>query len=111
VSIPTCSPPDRAIRLAWTMRYNLPRKLSWSLTNAFMRQLSMCRSDEARRLLLGISEKTVEPLYVPELTARRGLKSRVARAAPSVLPSERKMVAYLERKHAAKATGVRAKVA
>lgn len=45
--------PGDPIREAWAERINLQWKNpSKMLTNAFMCQLSMCRSDEARRLLI-----------------------------------------------------------
>jgi hypothetical protein len=47
---------DCHIRMAWRMRFNLSeRQVRSYLTVEGMWQLSKCRSDEARRLLLGIS--------------------------------------------------------
>lgn len=44
------------VRDAWAIRFNLTRKQRACLLNVRMcQQLSMCKSDEARRLLLGCS--------------------------------------------------------
>jgi hypothetical protein len=45
------------VREAWAMRFNLTRKQRASLLDVKMcQQLCMCLSDEARRLLLGVSQ-------------------------------------------------------
>lgn len=57
---PTGNPngrPECPVRAAWTLRYGLGPKRRQELTQSFMAQLSFCKSDEARRLILGISEK------------------------------------------------------
>ena len=44
------------VRLAWKMRFGLSeKKAKISLHTEGCRQLSQCTSDEARRLLLGVS--------------------------------------------------------
>ena len=45
--------PDE-VRLAWTLRYELSAKAHRQLSVEKMEQLSFCKSDEARRLLLGV---------------------------------------------------------
>ena len=57
MSKPVGRPAD-LVREAWAMRFNITtermkRDLSWSL----LAQLSFCKSDEARRIILGVSEK------------------------------------------------------
>lgn len=49
-------PPD-IIREAWCLRFNLHNRDEdrGFMCASLMRQLSRCRSDEARRLILGIS--------------------------------------------------------
>ena len=50
---------DNYERYAWLMRFGIKvthRRL-WGMTDKLMAQLSYCRSDEARRLILGIGEK------------------------------------------------------
>lgn len=47
--------PQDLVRAAWTDRYRLSERRRRMLTDAFMSQLSCCKSDEARRLLLGMS--------------------------------------------------------
>lgn len=49
--------PADEIRLAWTLRFSLTPRQSRDLNCLFMKQLSQCRSDEARRLLLGVGER------------------------------------------------------
>jgi hypothetical protein len=46
------------IRKAWCIRFGIPytRKHRLWLTDAIMWQLCQCRSDEARRILLGVSK-------------------------------------------------------
>ena len=47
------------------MRYALERfKMARFLTNSLMDQLSQCKSDEARRLILGIGEQYDAPVAV-----------------------------------------------
>lgn len=48
-------PPD-AIRHAWATRFALPPRQEHRLDPRAMAQLSRCKSDEARRLLLGVRE-------------------------------------------------------
>lgn len=45
------------IREAWSLRYGLTRGQYHQLNTRFLNQLSMCRSEEARRLILGVKEK------------------------------------------------------
>ena len=42
---------------AWKERYHLSARKARLLTDAFMCRLSLCKSDEARELLLGIEDK------------------------------------------------------
>lgn len=44
------------VREAWTLRYNLTPKQRSKLTEALMAQLSFCKSDSARRLILDARE-------------------------------------------------------
>jgi hypothetical protein len=49
--------PGCPIREAWTMRFNLPQVNDRRvMTDSICRQLSFCRDDEARRLILGIRD-------------------------------------------------------
>ena len=41
------------IKLAWTLRFGLSAKKACLLTPEFMAQLSRCKDDSARRLILG----------------------------------------------------------
>lgn len=50
VRIPHC-----LITQAWIMRFNLTYSEARCLTSPVLRQLSQCRTEEARRLLLGKS--------------------------------------------------------
>jgi hypothetical protein len=54
--------PKDLVRQAWSMRYEkqTTHPARW-LSEAMMAQLSFCRSEEARRLLLGLSEKEEVP--------------------------------------------------
>ena len=47
------------MRLAWAMRFGITHRVhnSDDLRDALLRQLSFCKSDEARRLILGIKPK------------------------------------------------------
>lgn len=48
--------PAEPVREAWAIRFNLTRKQRALLLDVKMcQQLCMCLSDEARRLLLGVS--------------------------------------------------------
>ena len=48
--------PAEPVREAWALRFGLTRKQRITLLSVKKcEQLSMCRSDEARRLLLGVS--------------------------------------------------------
>jgi hypothetical protein len=44
-------------RSAWAERFRLSERRRLKLTNKLMRQLCLCRSDDARRVILGIGEK------------------------------------------------------
>ena len=44
-----------AIREAWSLRYELTDKKRYLITESFCNQLSCCKTDEARRLILGVS--------------------------------------------------------
>jgi hypothetical protein len=44
------------LREAYTMRYGLSQKQRKSLTPPLLNQLQACKSEEARRLILGVSE-------------------------------------------------------
>ena len=49
--------PAETVREAWAMRFGLTEKVKFLLlTPQICWQLGMCRSDEARRLILGVSE-------------------------------------------------------
>jgi hypothetical protein len=41
---------------AWAERFGLTEKMRSSLCDEDFQQLSLCRSDEARRLILGVSQ-------------------------------------------------------
>jgi hypothetical protein len=43
-------------QLAWTLRFGLSAKKACLLTPEFMAQLSRCKDDESRRLLIGKSQ-------------------------------------------------------
>ena len=43
-------------RIAWSERYNLTAKQTQMLRHADLDQLCHCRSEEARRIILGISK-------------------------------------------------------
>ena len=45
------------VRKAWAMRFGMSVHNSADLTDSLMAQLSFCKSDEARRLILGIKPK------------------------------------------------------
>ena len=50
--------PAEMVRYAWALRYGLTAKQWYALlTPQMCWQLGMCRSDEARRLLLGASRR------------------------------------------------------
>lgn len=51
-------PKPDIVREAWEMRFRLTpwKRKNHRLTEALMAQLSFCRSDEARRIILGISK-------------------------------------------------------
>jgi hypothetical protein len=57
VSNPVGRPPD-LVREAWAMRFGITYRVhnAGDLTDALLKQLSFCRSDEARRIILGVSE-------------------------------------------------------
>ena len=42
---------------AWALRFGLTRRMHYMLSARLCWQLCRCRSDEARRLILGVSEK------------------------------------------------------
>jgi hypothetical protein len=52
-------PIEQTVRMAWRLRYGLSKQIAKNWSDAFLRQLGSCKSDEARRLLLGMSEKGV----------------------------------------------------
>jgi hypothetical protein len=52
-------PIEQHVRLAWRLRYGLSKQIGKQWSDAFLCQLGLCKSDEARRLLLGISEKGI----------------------------------------------------
>lgn len=60
MSNPVGRPPD-PVREAWMMRFKMPENRSHEFTDALMAQLSHCRSDSARRLILGVSEQNCTP--------------------------------------------------
>lgn len=47
--------PKVGVRTAWAMRYSLTHKQRAQLTPALMAQLSYCKTDACRRLILGKS--------------------------------------------------------
>lgn len=49
--------PVDPIREAWKLRYGFSRRQAKRLVTSLLIQLSMCRSEEARRLILGVKEK------------------------------------------------------
>jgi hypothetical protein len=59
---PAGRPLDNLERHAWCERFglNLGSDRRNYMTDAFLAQLSLCRTDEARRLLLGVSEKEIQ---------------------------------------------------
>lgn len=44
------------IREAWMLRFCMTKRQAMELSEAMMAQLSYCTSDEARRIILGISK-------------------------------------------------------
>jgi hypothetical protein len=50
-------PKPDLVRKALALRFGLTPKQRFYLTDSMMAQLSFCKSDCARRLILGISEK------------------------------------------------------
>ncbi len=50
------APPD-LWREAWARRFGICGTKAANLTDSLMEQLSFCKSDEARRLILGIKPK------------------------------------------------------
>jgi hypothetical protein len=58
------------VREAWATRFNLSIHNSADLNERLMRQLSTCRSDEARRIILGITEKHTNAELTDALTVR-----------------------------------------
>jgi hypothetical protein len=53
---PVGRPPDIE-RDAWMLRFGMSEGKAKELSDIFMRQLSLCKSDEARRIILGITIK------------------------------------------------------
>jgi len=53
---------------AWSQRFGLTKKQIAMMTDGDYWQLSQCRSDEARRLLLGISEQFPKEERLPART-------------------------------------------
>jgi hypothetical protein len=49
--------PLDVVAAAWALRFGLNERAQYRLLDSEMAQLSSCRSDEARRLILGISEQ------------------------------------------------------
>jgi hypothetical protein len=57
---PTGSPPGRPgdeRRRAWGLRFGLTKRQRENLTPSLMEQLELCKSDAARRLIMGVSEQ------------------------------------------------------
>ena len=50
--------PPCLIREAWAERFGLSRQARTDLTESIMAQLSHCKGDEQRRIILGIPERT-----------------------------------------------------
>lgn len=48
--------PCKEVRKAWQLRYGWTDKQASIITDEFCSQLSFCRSDEARRLIMGVSK-------------------------------------------------------
>jgi hypothetical protein len=48
--------PPCMIRRAWVMRYNLTERQAKDMSESLMLQLSQCKGDSQRRLILGISK-------------------------------------------------------
>jgi hypothetical protein len=46
-----------ADKQAWCERFGITGKQARNLSDSLMAQLSYCRSDECRRLILGVSER------------------------------------------------------
>lgn len=51
---PVGRPPAVSERNAWVNRFVLSKKQGKDMSDKLMEQLSLCRSDEARRLILGV---------------------------------------------------------
>ena len=68
MSNPVGRPPDEVAE-AWKLRFGLTEWQHYGLTQSLMAQLSFCKSYEARRLILGVSQKETHDQYVR--TARR----------------------------------------
>lgn len=64
--------PTEPIRKAWAMRFGIDDRhhKCTDLTDQMMNQLSRCKSDEARRIILGISEKYTNDGPTDALTVR-----------------------------------------
>lgn len=45
-------------RMAWALRFELTERQKRTITDKVCEQLSMCKDDQARRLLLGIKEES-----------------------------------------------------
>jgi hypothetical protein len=72
--------PECYIRAAWVERFNLQeyRRNDAKLPSRVLCQLSQCRSDEARRIILGVSEMYDEPIDVPDLITTPKQRRRIA---------------------------------
>jgi hypothetical protein len=79
------------VRDAWAERYGKDIRYirgRYMFSEAGMAQLCRCRSDEARRLLLGIGEQVEETGYTPmaeELAGEKPCKRKVGGDAQSFL--------------------------
>ena len=64
--------PSNLERDAWQLRFNIspcnPRR---GFTDDLLCQLSHCKSDEARRLILGVSRKSKEPIAEKQMRMGR----------------------------------------
>ena len=55
MSNPVGRPPD-LVAQAWALRYGMTVMQCYRLSDLLMRQLSFCKTEEARRIILGISK-------------------------------------------------------
>jgi hypothetical protein len=60
--------PSDAIRDAWALRFAIPTKQRDMMRDPLLHQLSHCKSDEARRIILGVKPPAESRLASQEQT-------------------------------------------